>query len=172
MSQAVQWIVDRGLGDMASVAGLGVSLLGFVCTIVLVVRSRRAAEAAEAAALTARDRISRFDAATELSTAISMMQEIKRLHREKLWAQLPDRYSTLRQSLITIKVSHSDLTEEQATMVQGAIQHFKHMEGRIDQHLSSEQQGPLDFTRLNRIVTRQLDNMTELMMTLRMDVRE
>ncbi len=70
---AAQW------GDLASIAGLGLTIVGFVVTIVGIRRSRAAAEAAQLAAEATQASIAQYDAIADLSAATAIMDEIKRL---------------------------------------------------------------------------------------------
>jgi hypothetical protein len=89
---AAQW------GDIASVAGFLLSVVGFAVTIVGVWRAKSAAEQARQAAVAARESIAHYDAIADLSSAMAIMDEIKRLQRSGIWPLLPDRYANLTHS--------------------------------------------------------------------------
>ena len=95
----VAWIVRNNLGDLASLAGVIIAVVGFGLTLKNVYRSKAAATRAEEAAKETRDSIRLFDTVSEFAEAISTMDEIKRLHRQSAWVILPDRYATLRKLL-------------------------------------------------------------------------
>lgn len=84
-------------GDLAGV-------LGFAVTIWLVFRAKTAAEQARDAARQVRARISALDTIGELSTAITILNEIMRLQRtsawETLWDIVLDRYTNVRGHLV------------------------------------------------------------------------
>lgn len=67
------------------------TVLGFVVTIWTLVRTKTAAVAARKAAEATKTQLSRVDTITEFSSAIAIMDEIKRLHRARAWEILPDR---------------------------------------------------------------------------------
>src|SRR3954465_4550308 len=100
---SLQWIVDNHIGDLASIAGVVISVIGFVATLVNVARSRSAAVRAEQAANAARRMIRSYEGVAELSATVTLMDEIKRLHRAQQLGMLPDRYATLRKALIGIR---------------------------------------------------------------------
>jgi divalent metal cation (Fe/Co/Zn/Cd) transporter len=77
MDVPVAWIGQSGAGDIASILGLLVALIGFAITIWNVRASRAAAIRAEEAANQARRAIRFFDAVAEISTAIAAMEEVK-----------------------------------------------------------------------------------------------
>ena len=79
-------------GDIASV-------LGFAFTIWFLIQTKSAADAARDAAIQSRSKLLLIDSVSDCAAAISMMEEIKRLHRSATWSIPPDRYSTLRRSL-------------------------------------------------------------------------
>src|SRR5262245_4673067 len=96
-SFASQW------ADLATLAGLVVSLLGFGLTIRGVWIAKTASEAARDAVTAAAKTLAHHDMIADLSSATVIMDEIKRLQRHGSWAILPDRYSELRRRLVAIK---------------------------------------------------------------------
>ena len=92
----IQWITENHVGDLASIAGIFITIIGFCVTLWNVWRSRSAAERAEMAANEARRMIRSYETVAEFSSAITLMEEIKRLHRSRQLDMLPDRYSALR----------------------------------------------------------------------------
>jgi hypothetical protein len=75
MQFASQW------GDLSSIVGLFLAIIGFGFTLWGVWRSKSAAEAARDAAQKAKDAIVHLQTIMDFSAAIIMMEEIKRLHR-------------------------------------------------------------------------------------------
>ncbi len=114
MKELQEWAAPWG--DLTSVVGLLLSLVGFAVTIVQVRRAKSAAEQARQAAI------------ADLSSAMAVMDEIKRLQRNGIWPLLPDRYSELRRRLIAIRQSHAQLTEEQRESLSVTIDRFAELE--------------------------------------------
>jgi hypothetical protein len=115
-------LTDPELGSAASVIGLVVTVIGFAVTIHNVLRSKHAAEQTKREVDRVRGELSRRDAIADIATVLTTMEEVKRLHRQQAWAILPDRYSSLRRQLISIKASLRNLTDPQKAALQGAIQ--------------------------------------------------
>jgi hypothetical protein len=80
-SAFLHWMEVQRIGDLSGVAGVLISIVGFTVTLWGVFKSKRAAQAAEEAARSTRDRIRLLDTAVDFSTAIAALEEIKRLHR-------------------------------------------------------------------------------------------
>ena len=167
-SQILDWLARHHVGVAASVLGLLVSLGGFAFTIVAVLRSKRASEAAAVAVLGVKERISKFDVSTALSETLAAMREVKRLHRLNTWELLPERYDSLRRSLVKIRAAEKALTDPQRRTLQSAIQHFASMEKQVEKFNASGKASP-SIHRLNSVVTSQQDSLTELMSKLRME---
>jgi len=155
VNSLTQFIVEHNVGDWASIAGVIIVVVGFAITIINVLLSRSAARQARDAAVDARESMNRLDTVTEFSSAMSVMEEIKRLHRHGAWPILPDRYSALRKSLISIRTNNPDLTNEQQQTIQNAIQHFVNIE-KIVEKCMTDQTKP-DVSRLNQRVSSQID---------------
>src|SRR3954465_6428111 len=73
MNELRAWAAEWG--DIASVAGFFLAIVGFGITIFGVWRSKSAAEQARPAALAARESIARYDAIAELAATMAIMEE-------------------------------------------------------------------------------------------------
>ncbi len=156
-------------GDLASVLGLGVSLVGFAVTIVVTWRSKRAAIQAKEAAEDVRGQIRSFDLVSELSQAIAVMDEIKRLHRSRSWGSVPDRCAVLKKLLIGIRSAPDRVTAEQKDILTASIQHFTTLEKKVDQAIERGQ--PISgIASMNLVVSNQIDTLTELLAIIRQGI--
>ena len=167
MDKVLDYLVRHHWGDIASVMGVVVSAVGFICTLIVVFRSRSAAIQAQAAAETTRDALTGFDTISKISAAIASMNEIKRLHRVNAWAILPDRYAAVRQELVLIRSSNPELNPDHRAALQGAIQQFSQLEQAVETTLSYENRNPPRAAKLNAIVSTQVDKLNEILDTLR-----
>lgn len=152
-------------GDMASIAGLAISLVGFGFTLVGVRRSRSAAEAAASAAEQTRSALLQNNAIVELSAAMTAMDEIKRLQREGAWHILPDRYSSLRASLIRIRSAGGSISAEDGSALSAAISQFGELEQRIERALAKKTT-PSNPAKFNEIVSGHLDSLQIVLTSL------
>lgn len=143
------------------------TVLGFVITIWTLARTKTAAVAARDAAEATKSQVSRIDTMSECAAAIAVMDEIKRLDRAEAWEIVPDRYSALRRLLVSVQQLNPDLTPEQRTILGGTIVQFRTMENRIEFARAANRNDELDFARLNKIVTRQLDDVQKVMLSIR-----
>jgi type II secretory pathway pseudopilin PulG len=148
--------VERNLGDIASVTSLIISIIGFSATLWNVIRSKRAAEQAEQAVQKMRGYLAQIDTVSQSSSAIAIMDEVKRLRRAEAWIVLPDRYSALRSSLILIRNITPNLSDEQKSQIQSAIQHSSSIEMDIEE-LISKRRKSLSVSNINEIMSKQLD---------------
>jgi len=107
--------------DLASLAGLAL-------TIWAVLRAKKAAEQARDAAQQVKERIASLDTLADISAAITIMDEIKRLQRLGAWQVVLDRYSILRRHLIRVEQLSPALTEIQRRQIARAIGQFRIIE--------------------------------------------
>lgn len=149
-------------GDLASIAGLLVALIGFTATIWAAWRSKTAAEAAAEAATTARDDVLAFQSTMNLASVVSEIEGLKPMHRAGRWAELPDRYSTICAALASIRSRNPSLTRAHDARIQLAITELRRIEHRIDASLVGAGDA-IDVAALNRVVSELLD---ELRLTL------
>lgn len=157
-------------GDIASLAGLIISVVGFLLTLHSVRRSRSAAEGARRAAEQTRASLLHVDAIADLSAAISVMEEIKRLQRESAWRIVPDRYSSLRQKLIRIRNTSPDLSEDDGLAIAEATGQFAELEQRVERFLAKGA-APPNPAKLNEAVGAQLDRVEAILVALQRRIR-
>lgn len=161
-----QSIAANNIGDWASIIGLLTAVIGFGVTIFGVFRSKRAAEQARNAVSDVRKDLLHTNTVADFAASVAIMEEIKRLHRQQAWSIMPDRYAEVRKSLITIRTANSDLSILQRSKIQGAIQHFKGIEGLIEEELRTEGNS-FEVAKLNKIVSDQIDNIQEILTELK-----
>ena len=133
-------MMDFGLynwGDLASGAGLIVSLGGLVWIGIEARRARSAAQAAQMAARHTRDQITRHLQTVDLERAIGLIRHIKLLHDTNRWEGALEHYHPLRTMLSDIVARSSDdqghvrgISDEHITMVE-------HMENFVRQCINS-----------------------------------
>ena len=168
--ESIRIIIEKyNLGDLASIFGLIITIFGFIITLIKVRQSKNAAVLAQAISLKLREDLQRTDTVIEFSSAITLMDEIKRLHRQKAWEILPERYTSLRKSLISIKSSSDKLSIEQMKKLQSAIQNLKSIEEQVDSAIINKKE--LDnIDKLNKIIALQSDNLTEVLNEIRNNI--
>ena len=153
-------------GNLASIVGLGVSIVGFAFTLWSVSRSKKATQQAMEAVEKAREDIFRSNKMIDLASAMTIMEEIKRLHGVGAWHILPDRYASLRNALTCIRTSKPSLPDEHKAVIQGAIEQLRIVENKIERALASTQ-NPGNVPRLNEIVSLQIDKVAEVLVIVR-----
>jgi hypothetical protein len=141
-------------GDVASV-------LGFVLTIGLLLRTKRIATAARDAARASKSRMLSVDSMADCATAISMMEEIKRLHRNEAWTILPDRYMAVRRALNAIH-TNAQLQAAEETVLTAAIAQLRIMETKVEKAGSQKNYAILDPANFNSVVSKQIDEIDRL----------
>lgn len=169
MKQLMQYIVDNNLGDVASIAGVLLSLIGFAATLYAVFKSQSASKQARDAAEATREALTRFETVAKISATITSMSEIKRLHRVAAWPILPDRYASVRQELVLIRSANPEMDANQRTALQGAIQQFSELEQTIETYLSYSNRATPRASKLNNIVSLQIDKLNEILDSLRQE---
>jgi hypothetical protein len=132
------WIDKNKLADLFGIAGTLISLVGFTVTIIGVYRSKNAAVKAQEAAQAARDSIRMLDTFVDFSAAISLLEEIKRLHRQEgAWQILIERYGAIRRLLVQIRTSEVDLSDDQQEAFQNALTNLRAIQNRVEKGLTN-----------------------------------
>lgn len=150
--------------EIYSAVGTAITLLGFAITIYQLYLTKAeagmattAARLAENAANKAVDELRRFEAVVDFTSVISVMQEVRRLQRDRVWAALPERYSEARSLLISARQAAKDLSDAQRTKIQGAIVDFRDMETLIQTANGEFNELPAD-----EMTKRLLENIDEI----------
>lgn len=162
LEQILKTIADFRIGDISSIVGLFISVIGFAVTIWGVIKSKNAAESTKETAEKMQKDLRRLDTIVDISSVVGIMEEIKRHHRNNNWIILPDRYSSLRGKLVLIKSTHNDLTDKQKTFLQSAIQQSKLIEENVEKALSKNLE-PQNFAKLNKLLSDEIDKLNEVM---------
>lgn len=167
----LDWAKTNNLASTWSdVFGLFIAIVGFTATLYGVFRSKRAALLAQEAAQSARDSIRLFDAITNFSTAISILEEIRRTHRQNDptgFAALPDRYAAIRKHLILLRASPMALDDDQHAAIQNALVNLADIEKRVEKALAGKI--PINSARINGIISGDIDNLLTVLTKLKVD---
>ena len=153
-----------GIGEWLSLLGLLVGIVGFFFSIRLILKSKSAAEAAEGAAVEAREGIKATVTVRDLSSAITMMDEIKRLHRMggiKALATLLERYASLSKLLVAILRTLHQLSDSDRCRMMSAIQQTRELEGQTEE--AFDQRQPLPAPKVNEILSKQIESLQAIL---------
>ena len=114
------WLIDTW-GTLASAVGLLVSIVGFLFAIRQIVRSRKAAEAAERAVLETKKALARNLTNEALLRASQQIDFVKNLHLDREWRRAIDRYPEIRHGLAAVQSQYSGLSDEEKSTIQNTI---------------------------------------------------
>ena len=164
-SQFLIWMGDNRVGDLASLLGVLISVIGFAVTMHGIRKSKTAAEGATLAAQAARDSLTRFESVVDFTAAISTLEEIKRAHRRRDWQLLPDRYSSIRKTLIVLRTSQVHASDFQRTVIQQALQNLSTVEKAVEAGLQDPDK--LKPARMNALISNDTDNLMTVLTQLK-----
>ncbi|MCP8939290.1 hypothetical protein NK718_12255 [Alsobacter sp. SYSU M60028] len=159
--QILTFIAEQRLGDLASIAGVFISVIGFIVTFIGVRRSRTAAEMAAQASIQTRNNIKLFETVSSFSSVISSLEEVKRIHRTEHWLILPDKYSELRKVLVGLRAANQHLSEEGKSAIQSTISNLLDIESKVERGLKTT--ASLDSVKFNKIVSGDIDRLTAML---------
>ena len=168
-ASALEWAAQNHVGDLAGIAGVVISIVGFVAAIVNIKRTRNAATAAEKAAKETQSSLRFFDTISDISAAITLMDEVKRYHRLANWDLLPDRYSILRRMLVSIR-GHKRLSSDQITQIQRAMTMLGGLEKELDTARAEDRQPNL--VKKNHIVSQNIEELQAILIDLQSQASE
>lgn len=156
MKAIIDFFTNPDIGAAASVIGVIITVTGFGFTIYGVWRAKRAAQEA-------RDDIKTKQQTFDLSTSIAIIEEIRRLHREKAWTVVQDRYTALKKSLVAFHCSNPTLKSEHKEMIAKTIKVITTMDSEVERKKVS---GNLNIEHLNRLLSESLDELNSIQVFL------
>lgn len=166
LEQFGAYLAEHKLGEVANVAGVVISIVGFGATLWNVLRSKSAAKRAEAAAMETRRSITIHNTLADFTRAMATMEEIKRLHRSAMWPILPDRYSVLKQLLLSIRSANANLARNHRAALQSAIVQLTEIEDIVERSLAP-QSPPANVPNLNRQMSTLIEKLSEVLVAIR-----
>lgn len=149
------------VGDLTGLLGLA----GLGLTFWQVWQAKSAAKASKAAAESVRESIRTFDAVVDIGAVISVLDDIKRMHRQPNKHLLLERYASARKMLITVKSAYGIMTEGQMTVLQAAITSISLFEAGLEK--SRDDPPTMDIPRYNRLVSRDIDGLLEILLEIK-----
>lgn len=162
----IDWIKSNDLGDLSSIAGVLIAIVGFGFTLFGIFKAKGAAESARQASRETRDRLRLFENIVDFSAAIATLEEIQRLHRQhSALPIMPDRYATIRKLLIQLRGSGTPMSDDQRSVIQNALANVAELERLVERALSD--QTPLKANRLNLIVSGDIDGLLTVLAQLK-----
>jgi hypothetical protein len=153
------------VGSIASLIGVFVGIAGFAVTIAAVLRSQSAARQARDAAQQAYRSITTVDSVSELASAVSRLEDLKRLHRKQDWEGALALYGVIRKSLVTVRAALVDLEETDKETLQGAIMCLRNMEFAVERPQGSRK--PLRPEALNQELVGVAEQLQTLVVTVK-----
>ena len=138
-------------GDLASLASLFITLIGFLITFWNLRKTRTEVKRI-------RSLFYSIDTLTELSATLAMMDELKFQHRKGEWDVILPRYSELRRKLVLIRNSDLPFTDFHQQVLQDTVTLLKSMEEDVEAALAHQSRYP-DYSRLNRSLSEQMDQL-------------
>ena len=148
--------------DVATWLGLIGSVVGFLITIITVLRSKGAAEQTQEAVADIKQKLSVRSAVFDLNRIAAECEELKVLHRIGAWEALPGRYTSLRRQLQALKTSPTLTDERRRTVLQSIIRQFNRVEQIVELALAAKQLPP-DVAVLNKSVAMQVDKLSAIL---------
>lgn len=156
------------IGDYAGLLGLIISFVGFYVTYRAANKSKTASEQAAAAVAGIRIDIQRSETVEAFATALAVMDEIRRMYLSDNMLYLPERCNSLRSHLVAIRTGSPFLTDDDLTVLQGAITRSSSMEKTIVDHLLNN--ATVERNRLTKSISKDYDALQAVFVRIRNDI--
>lgn len=142
-------------GDIASFIGL--------CISIFVLRNTKKAIKA---AHEAHNATLRTISTQYISETVSLLEEVKTLHRTKKWDLAQAKYPILRKLLLEIKHYNKNLTERQQAVIQDTIVHIRKIDQLIDKAIQDQSINSIKLTDFNEIISAKIEELQEILYSI------
>lgn len=122
----------QGLGFWLNVAGLMLTIAGFVVTFVQLRKTMSAAEAAQAEAKRIEGSLKRYDAAQDVSQAQYALRTARKHFGNKAWDDGAESYEDVRRALLSLKLNVSGIDPETVKQIEKAALYIAKLCERVD----------------------------------------
>lgn len=158
------------INEISDILGLAITVIGFICTTIALIKSKKATANLKFELERVRTDLRRSDTVSETSSALALMDEIKRMHRQpEALSFLPERYSTLKKTLNAIRSHNPVLTAQDQETIQSAVTQFAALERQVETILAGGTK-TLDVVRVNSVVSKKIDSIQELLIRVKGEI--
>lgn len=157
------------LGSWASIIGIPLTIIGLIIAIREASKSSNASNSARRAVEQFRKELMMVDLVSELTKAISGLQDVKRLLRNNAFGPIPDRLADIRHTLIGVRASRADYSKEQELIFQDAVSEFRSLETKFEKCLF-ENNTPRNISRITNIISEKIDNLQSILIVIKKDI--
>jgi hypothetical protein len=157
-------IQGHGL-EIACIVGLLIVIVGFGLVLWRIRKLEMASEGARKAAETIHEQFLRISAMGGLGSAINNLEQLKRSRLVGSGAVAPDQYASLKHDLIAVRGRMTNLTDQQRSTIQGAIQQISNIEEHVTNAAANGD--AMALHRVNLVISRQVDRLADILAELR-----
>lgn len=154
------------ISDIWSIIGIPTGIFTLVAAYLQARKARKASELAAAEVNTFRNQIRYFNSISDLTKALSGIDELRRLIRHKVYTALPDRLSEIRHALIAVRESADNLTEKDQKTFQSMIVELRGLESIWSENIEDGKLSTKISVTIGKIL-RKTDALHETLNTMR-----
>jgi len=155
------------ISDWLGVVSVGLTLIGFILTILSVQKSKIAADQAKEAANHVNTAFLKYNTVADLSSAIAKLDEVKRLHRLCGWEILAERYSDARKIITSINQPSYNLTEDQQSRLQNAAMQLNKMENAVEKAVYDGNKDNTMLLKHSKILSTVIDDVLAIIVAIK-----
>ncbi|WP_295819848.1 hypothetical protein [uncultured Deinococcus sp.] len=159
-----KWLLSlQRLPDWLSIIGLPLSIFGFYYAINGITSAKRAAELAREAADNAKRSVINFTSVREMSLLISLLEDLKQIHRSQQYDRAFDRYDKALNLLSSIK-NIEWLSEADKTTLQQSSTMIRVIEREVEANRDNTSQ--INITNINGLISDGLVDLRSVMYSM------
>ena len=135
------WLLDPAVlpwVNLATFAGVLVSLVALSVTLANVIRARRTAERVEAATRETLRAVRQFDTLLAITAAMEIIEGLKKVHRDGAWVIAVERYPQVLRQIDLIREAGPDLSNTGRVDLQRIGNDVRDMAHIVEAHLANE----------------------------------
>lgn len=166
----LEWLGKYRVNEYSDFLGLVITIIGFAFTLRGLWRSRKTAEKALDIAEKVRDDLHKVDTVDALSRTIAAMEELKRMHRKSEFDSLPERYSSLRRTLIGIRSSATIFTQNDQALMQRIVSQLVGFEKNVEACIAKRELEKINFLKMNQHISSAVDEVHVVLIRIKAEI--
>lgn len=151
------------IGDLTGILGT----VGLGITFWQAWKARSAAEAAKIAAEGAQSRILTLETVVDLSSVVSLLDDVMRLHRQPSKDMLLDRYASIRKVITSVRSGRIALSDEHDIALQSTMTYVAQLQDLVEK--TSDNFEKFDFPKHNRQISGFVDSISGALNNIKRD---
>jgi hypothetical protein len=165
IKNSLYWLGSNNVGDAVGVLGLIITIVGFILTIINIKRTKKIAVEARNAADKAVGAVNLYNELSDISSAISGMEEIIRKIHDGNFESIINNIMDVKKRLVSIKSSGNNINEDQRKLIQKTLSGLSNFSEQITNAKRNKEEVKVEG--VNKKMMNHMDVLVNILVTMK-----